>query len=111
MAPVLPESQVVPVPELGGDVVVRPLLLSDRLALAAQRVDGHAKDFAHFAGLLAMSVVDANNEPLFTRDEWEVWGARHYAATLKIWDVAYELSGLGQESAEKNSEARSSDSP
>lgn len=106
--PTLPEKQVVSVPEMGGDVIVRPLLLSDRLALAAERDKGVAKSFTHFAALLSVAVVDEDGEPLLTRDEWEAWGARNYAAALRVWDVAWDLSGLDATAAEKNSNAQNS---
>ena len=108
-APVLPESRVVPVPALGGDVIVRPLLLSDRLALA-QESRGQPKDFSYIASLLAYAVVDAENQQLFTTQQWEAWGAQNMAAALALWDEAWTTSGLDPESAAKNSKAQSSSS-
>ena len=102
--PALPAPEVVPVPELGGEVVVRPMLLSDRLRLMRLR-DGRPKDYAHIAELLACAVVDANGEELFSAEDWEAWGRIHTGAAVRLWDVAYKLSGLSSEDAEKNSPA------
>lgn len=107
-APLLPESKTVAVPELGGDVVVRPLLLSHRLALAQSARNG--ANFSHITRLLSYAVVDGEGESLFDVDEWEKWGSLHMESTLMLWDVAYELSGLGGD-VEKKSTAQSSSSP
>lgn len=108
-APVLPEQRVVPVPELGGDVIVRPLMLSARLALANDSRNKPA-DFVHIARLLSYAVVDGEGNALFTTSEWETWGATHIDAVMALWDVAFELSGLGGE-PEKNLQAQTSSSP
>lgn len=109
-APVLPETRVVQVPELGGEVILRPLMLSDRLALAAHARVQTPKEFAHIAALLAYCVMDGNLEPLFTVDQWEAWGSKHMTAALTLWDEAYALSGLKPEEAKKNSKAQNSSS-
>ena len=108
-APILPQPKVVSVPGLG-DVLVRPLLLSDRLALAQDRTDreGPAQSFAHIATLLAYAVVDEERNPLFTADEWEAWGALNLTAALALWDEAWKISGLVADIAEKKPEAQSS---
>lgn len=110
--PVLPDEKVVSVPELGGEVIVRPLTLSDRLAFAQEssRANGQTKDFAHIATLLTHTVVDANHEHIFTTAQWEAWGALHIDAALKLWDQAWDISGLDQGSAEKKSKAQNSNS-
>jgi hypothetical protein len=108
VAPTLPEPQVREVPALGGEVLVRPLMLSDRLAIHQDvRTNGGAPvQFAHISALLAYAVVDANHEPIFTAEQWEAWGALHTAAALDLWDVAWAISGFDQESAEKKSPAQ-----
>lgn len=96
-APTLPK-QTVDVPELGGEVVVRGLLLKDRLALFADADAGQAQ----VSKLLAATVVDADNEPVYTAAQWEEFGAAHFAASLRLFDVSRKLSGLDAEAAEKN---------
>lgn len=99
VAPMLPE-QAVEVPELGGEVAVRGLLLAERLEL----LDGaaEAQRFDRVARVLACAVRDAAGEPLFTASQWEAFGARHFAAALKLFQEAMRLSGLGAEAEPGN---------
>lgn len=108
-APVLPE-EVVPVPELGGDVLVRGLNLAQRMTLShAFRTKPDAfVDFGHLTPLLALTVLDADDQPLFTEAEWAAWGAKNTAAAVHLWDVAWRLSDLDGKEAEKNSTAPTS---
>ena len=112
-APVIPQQKEYEVPELGGAVLIRPLLLSDRLAMAQEaRANGRPKDWAHIATLLAYAVVDADGEPVFSTAQWEAFGAMHTDAALRLWDEAWAVSGLDSEAAAKNSQAvQSSGSP
>lgn len=104
--PVLPKERLHDVPELGGEVIVRPLMLSDRLALAqhpAFQTNGRPTEFKHIAALLEFAVVDANHEPLFSAEQWDAWGSQHIQAALALWDVAWQLSGLDTERSKKKS--------
>jgi len=94
--PTLPKETVT-VSELGGDVIVRGLLLRERLDLYDARDAGNAT----IAKLLARTVVDAKHQPVFTEEEWEVFGARHGKAAIELFAVAKRLSGLDAEVAEK----------
>lgn len=92
-------EEVVEVPELGGDVVVRGLLLRDRLALALGRgADKHAM----VATLLAATVLDAEGVALWSAEQWERFGARHFHAAMRLFDVARRLCVMDAEEAEKN---------
>lgn len=66
-------------------------------------------EFKHLAPLLAPTVLDADDTPLFTEAEWEAWGANNMVAALKLWDVAWRLSDLDGKEAAKNSKAPASD--
>lgn len=109
LAPTLPE-ELVPVPALGGDVLVRGLDLGARLALSHQHrtKPGMTADFKHLAPLLAMTVLDADDQPLFTEQQWEAWGAQNMEQALHLWDIAWRLSDLDGKQAEKNSTAPAS---
>jgi hypothetical protein len=98
--PVL-RKEAVPVPELGGEVVVRALLLSERFALFDGMADGGAK-YVQMARVLSMAVVDADGQALMPEREWDVFGAEHYEAMGKLFDVAKRLSGLDAEAVRKN---------
>jgi hypothetical protein len=89
--PALPKRAVA-VPELGGEVVVRGLLLKDRLALF--RDGSETRDYEFVANVLAVTVLDNEGEPLFTSDEWNEFGAVHIKAAMDLFGVASELSGL-----------------
>lgn len=97
--PVLPK-EAHDIPELGGEVVVRGLLLSERLALFAEARDGER--FSHISRLLACAVIDAEGKPVFTAEEWEQFGSANFEAALRIFEIARRLSGLDTEVREKN---------
>lgn len=99
-SPVLPR-EAVDVVELGGEVVVRGLLFSERLALFS-RVGEDGKAFAEIPALLALTVIDAEDAPIFTAAEWEAFGAKHMETLLHLFAVAKRLSGLDAEVAAKN---------
>lgn len=90
--PALPK-ETVDVPELGGEVVVQALLLRDQLDLSTKQL----KTFGHFSHMLALTVVDANGDPIFSMEEWEVWGASHLDVALKLFGAVKRLSGMGDE--------------
>lgn len=90
--PALPK-RTVELPEAGGEVIVRGLLLTDRLRLAGLVGDGADKEVV--AQTLAVTVIDENEMPLWSVAQWEQFGAVHFGAALRVFRVAQELSGLG----------------
>lgn len=96
--PVLP-AEAVDVPELGGEVIVRGLTLSQRLELGVRFRDGGR--FRQMAEMLALCVVDADEAELFSVEEWEAFGAKHFEAVLRLSDVAQRLSGFDRVEAGK----------
>lgn len=103
-APVL-RKQAVACPALGGDVVVRMLKLSERLALHEQLRD--APDalgrYAQMAALLAVAVIDAESgEPLMTTEEWDLFAAEHTEDAMGLLEAAKKLSGFDAEDVRKN---------
>jgi hypothetical protein len=111
LVPTLPE-EVVSVPELGGEVLVRGLDLKQRMTLSHSfrtKPDAFV-DFGHLAPLLALTVLDADDQPLFTEAEWAAWGSTNerQQAACRLWDVAWRLSDLDGKQAEKNSTAPTS---
>ena len=102
-------EQIVPVPELGGDVLVRAPGLGDRMALSfAPQTESKSKGFAHLAPLLAVSVLDADDQPLYTVKEWEAFGSKHLDRACELWDIAFKLADFNGEQAAKNSTAPTS---
>ena len=99
--PVLPKEQV-PVEALGGEVIVQALTLGDRLDLS---VDGVRKLSNLMPVTLSKCVVDRDGEPIFSAQEWDVWGANNIDAVISLFDVVQRLSGVGE--SPKNEEAPS----
>jgi hypothetical protein len=89
--PPLPK-RTVDVPEMGGEVVVRGLLLTDRLNLGGMVANGVDKEI--MARTLACTVTDANGAPIWTEAQWEQFGAVEFNAAVRLFMVAQELSGL-----------------
>lgn len=108
--PTLPEPRAVSVPELGGDVMVRPITLSERLSLGDQIRD-HPNVNVIYPALLERAVVDADGLPLFTFAQWEAFGAQHTERALELFNAAFDLAGMNKDAAEKKSKAQSSSSP
>src|SRR4026208_925770 len=85
-------KETVAVPDLGGDVVVQALLLKEQFELSSAPDAGV---FGRITKMLSTSVVDAEGKPIFSVEEWEVWGATHIDATLLLLDTVKRLSGIG----------------
>lgn len=96
--PVLPK-QVVDVPELGGEVIVRGLLLSDRVRIMNKAGAGGVM----VSDLLACTVVDAASDPIYTVQEWEQFGSANFGVCLELFKTSRSLSGLDAEVNEKKS--------
>ena len=107
-APVLPK-ETIEAPALGGEVVVRGLLLSERLAiqkrittLSKQQADGAGDVHAILPVLLAICVLDADGFPVFDHDQWQAFGASHASQAIALFNAAWRLSGFDVEAEAKN---------
>ena len=74
-SPSLPK-ETAEVASLGGEVVVRGLKLSERLSMSMVVVSREER-FRMVPCLLALTVLDAAGEPIFTEDQWEQFGSQH----------------------------------
>jgi hypothetical protein len=107
LATTLP-TQVVPVPEWGGEVIVRALTGSDRdkFDLELQRVKDSGEQ-PNIRGLMAvLCVVDEDGNQVFTHADIAELAKKNAKPLDRIFDVAAPLSGLAKdvvEDAEKNS--------
>lgn len=103
-APTLPK-QTVEVAALDGEVIVRGLLLTERLAIEA-RVVGLRKAGeevnAILPAVLAQCVLAADELPLWTEQEWQVFGVKHQGQALALFNVAWRLSGFAEAQDAKN---------
>ena len=105
-SPTLPK-ETVSMPGLEGEVIVCGLRLTDRLGLqnrmaARRHSDDEADVYDMVPELLSLAVIDAEAEPLFTREQWENYGSDHAAEVLTVFAVAMRLSGFSKEEDEKN---------
>lgn len=113
-APTL-RKETVSVEALGGDVVVRGLLLSELIELRqlvqsrkTPTVGESPDQAAARAGAqicaitLAKTVCLADGEPLYSVNEWEVFGAQHPGQALELFNVSQRLSGQVAGAVEKN---------
>jgi len=93
--------ETVAVPALGGDVIVRGMLLNERLELFSG-LRNETAGYGHIARLLAPVVIGEDGKPLLTVEEWEAFGGANFAEVLDLFNVARRLSGLDSEEVEKN---------
>lgn len=112
--PTLPK-ETVHCAALGGEVVVRGMQLSERLAVSGQRADlakprqGESQaDAEARAGatlvprVLAFTVLLDDGSPALDVAEWEALGATEPGACMALFDVAMRLSGHDQQANAKN---------
>lgn len=108
-------KETVAMPALGGDVIVRGMLLDEKLLntslQATEREPGAGEseqDARNRAGVLMVSrvlawcVTDEAGEPLMTRQEWREFGGINLEEALAAFNVALRLSGFDMKEAEKN---------
>lgn len=113
-APVLPK-ETVHVDALGGEVIVRSQLLSERLELMALNTqlavpkDGETAAQARArAGAqlvsytLARCVVLADGQPMYSQEEWDRIGAQYPNDVLALFNKSRALSGHDSELNAKN---------
>ena len=97
------KSEYVEVPEWGGTLRVRGLTGSERDRFFGSFVDGDGnKDLGALnnatARVLALSIVDEDGKPLFTKADVVALGNKSGEATGKVWTVVQRISGLSPKS-------------
>lgn len=103
-------SEDIDCPPLGGSVKVRALWLSQRLAIEGRIArlrtkfpdDPDAAVYAVIPELLAITVVDAKDQPVYSSQRWEIFGANHTAMALELFNTAWRLSGMSGADTKKN---------
>lgn len=111
------QTEIVPVPEWGGDVMVRALTGSERDAFENETVQRKGKDVSTNmknirARLVVLSVVDESGQRLFGYRDIEALGNKSAKALDRVFAKAMELSGLSDKDVDelaKNSESDPSD--
>ena len=109
LAPPELATETVAVEALGGDVRVRSMSLSERLAMeqrivrlrketADQGSTEHTSWLAIVPDVLTICVLDGDNRPVFSKAKWEAFGAANLTVCVQLFNAAWRLSGLGGES-------------
>lgn len=112
--PCLPIEEVT-VESLGGEVFVRGMDMPQMLQYIAGRrtaaipKDDESEEDANVragteavAKALAITVLKANKQPLYSEQQWRAWGAKHLPETMKLFSVAMRLSGQDGEAERGN---------
>lgn len=107
-------TEVVEVPEWGGEVILRTLTASERDAYEASIFKpGGKSDYQNLRSkLLARCMVDDKGKRLFKDSEVDTLGAKSARVLDRLFDRAQKLNGMGAKDAEemlKNLESGQSD--
>lgn len=109
-------TEAVPVPSLGGSVLVRAGMYSERQQIEARSraATAHLQigttdeatneqiGFVHVLHALAGYVVLADGQPMWTVEQWNVHAAQHIDEVLALYAVSQRLNGRDVEGAAKN---------
>lgn len=100
------QSEVVAVPEWGGDVIVRAMSGTERDRFEQSNIAGKGKNRdvnlrGYRARLAIWSCVDEQGAFLFTEKDEDWLGAKSAAALSRIVDVASRLSGISDQDVEE----------
>jgi len=100
-------TEIVQVPEWGGEVLVKGLTGSQRdwleMSIFAEKKGNSSNaNMRNFrAKLASLTVCDESGERLFTEKDIEALSAKSAVALQKVFNVAQRLSGLTAEDAEQ----------
>lgn len=99
------KTKVVPVPEWGGEVLIRSLTGKERdefeASLVEQRGSKTKQNIANFrARLLSLCIVNEQMERLFAPSDIPALGNKSVAALQRVFNACNELNGLSDEDVE-----------
>ena len=101
------KTEIVPVPEWGGEVIVRTMSGTDRDIWDNLMFKESDYMNNNRARLCACTIVDDNGNLLFSEEDLEALGKKSSLALNRAYEVAKRLNGLGSDEIEdlaKNSE-------
>lgn len=101
-----PPQEIVPIPELNGDVIVRGMSGAERDAFEAGLMQGRGKNrevnFRNLrAKLVAFCCIDESGQRIFADGDVEALGNVRADVLNRLFTVAQRLSGITQEDAEE----------
>lgn len=93
------------VPEWNGEVIIKSLTGSERDQFEAKMLElkenKYTVNLANArANLIALSLIDENDQPLFTLKDVQALGKKNASALDRIYTVAARLSGLSEKDVE-----------
>jgi hypothetical protein len=99
-------SEIVAVPEWGGDVRVRIMTGTERDAFEASIFDAKGKDSKVNlknlrAKLIVLTVISATGEKLFIESDIETLGGKSAKALDRVFAVAQKINGIGKQEVEE----------
>lgn len=99
-------TEVVPVPEWGGDVIVRGLTGAERDDLESTIIQQHQRNTKinlHNlrAKMAAKSIVDEQGKRLFADQDIEALSAKSAVALQRVFNVAQRLAGMSADDVEE----------
>lgn len=98
-------SEIVDIPELGGEVEVKALPLDVLQGLLAEAKSSPWRTVASFLGA---TVLSDDGAPLWPAEKWLVWGGANANAAIRLYGIAQRVCGIGMEAA-KIAEGKSPD--
>lgn len=93
------KREEVPVPEWGGEVLVRTLTGSERDQFEAAHLKAPDRDVR--ARLAAATLCDEEGKPLFTPDDVAALGRKSAAALDRVFSVGMRINGIGKADVEE----------
>lgn len=107
------KKETVEVEELGGEVVLQQMTLQLYVDFAVRGMSVSVQDGEKKAQIsaargsspapvLAQCVLDADDQPIFTEEEWEAWGMQHRDVAFRLYNRIRALSGMDVEETAKN---------
>lgn len=100
-APVLPRERV-QVNSLGGEIIIRGLLLRERLALQESLDKAGSDPMAMAYELMARVAVLDDEQPVFDAAQWEVFSSTQTPDYVRLIEVARRLNGFDIDDVKKN---------
>lgn len=95
-----PLEQSFSVPELGGDVVIRPVSLKDREEIKSGSVDGLNR--VNEVSFFSLTILKGLVSPKLTQQDIVDLQQGNYGALKRIADKIWAISGIGEADAQKN---------
>ena len=95
------KTEVVSVPEWGGDVLVGTMTGAGRDNFEAQTLDKKTGRKNMRAKLAAATIYDESGELMFTEKDIEELGKKSGAALERVFDVALRINRIGQKDVEE----------